>query len=49
GFGVLVAGRVVQASGTGIMMPLLMTTVLTLVPLSDRGRIMGRISIVMSV
>ncbi|MFT4028944.1 MAG: DHA2 family efflux MFS transporter permease subunit [Protaetiibacter sp.] len=49
GFGVLVAGRVVQATGTGIMMPLLMTTVLTLVPLPDRGRIMGRISIVMSV
>ncbi|WP_210413825.1 MDR family MFS transporter [Protaetiibacter larvae] len=49
GFGVLIVGRVVQASGTAIMMPLLMTTVLTLVPLSDRGRIMGRISIVMSV
>lgn len=48
-FGVLIAGRIVQASGTAIMMPLLMTTVLTLVPLSDRGRIMGRISIVMSV
>ncbi len=49
GFGVLVVGRVVQASGTAIMMPLLMTTVLNLVPMSDRGRIMGRISIVMSV
>lgn len=48
-FGVLVLGRVVQASGTAIMMPLLMTTVLTLVPPSDRGRMMGRISIVMSV
>jgi DHA2 family lincomycin resistance protein-like MFS transporter len=48
-FGVLILGRVVQATGTAIMMPLLMTTVLTLVPLSDRGRIMGRISIVMSV
>jgi DHA2 family lincomycin resistance protein-like MFS transporter len=48
-FGVLLLGRVVQASGTAIMMPLLMTTVLTLVPMSDRGRIMGRISIVMSV
>jgi MFS transporter, DHA2 family, lincomycin resistance protein len=48
-FNMLLAGRVVQASGTGIMMPLLMTTVLTLVPMSDRGRIMGRISIVMSV
>lgn len=49
GFGALIAGRVVQATGTAIMMPLLMTTVLTLVPMSDRGRIMGRISIVMSV
>ncbi|TXK17500.1 MDR family MFS transporter [Homoserinibacter sp. GY 40078] len=49
GFGVLILGRVVQASGTAIMMPLLMTTVLTLVPMSDRGRMMGRISIVMSV
>lgn len=48
-FGLLVLGRVVQASGTAIMMPLMMTTVLTLVPLSARGRIMGRISIVMSV
>ena len=45
----LVIGRVIQAGGTAIMMPLLMTTVLTLVPMSDRGRIMGRISIVMSV
>jgi DHA2 family lincomycin resistance protein-like MFS transporter len=48
-FGVLLLGRVVQASGTAIMLPLLMTTVLQLVPMSDRGRIMGRISIVMSV
>lgn len=48
-FSVLVIARVVQASGTAIMMPLLMTTVLTLIPPSDRGRIMGRISIVMSV
>ena len=48
-FGVLVAGRVVQASGTAIMLPLLMTTVLTLVPPRDRGRIMGRVSIVISV
>ena len=45
----LVIGRVIQAGGTAIMMPLLMTTVLTLVAMSDRGRIMGRISIVMSV
>jgi DHA2 family lincomycin resistance protein-like MFS transporter len=48
-FGLLLFARVVQASGTSIMMPLLMTTVLQLVPLSNRGRIMGRTSIVISV
>ncbi|MFA5605576.1 MAG: MDR family MFS transporter [Leucobacter sp.] len=49
GFGVLLLGRVVQASGTAIMMPLLMTTVVTLVPPTQRGRLMGRIAIVISV
>ncbi|HWH26994.1 MAG TPA: DHA2 family efflux MFS transporter permease subunit [Pseudolysinimonas sp.] len=47
-FEVLLLGRVVQASGTAIMMPLMMTTILTVVPLNERGRFMGRISIVMS-
>lgn len=49
GFSVLLLGRVVQASGTAIMMPLLMTTVLNLVPASKRGRLMGVISIVIAV
>ncbi|WP_104179519.1 MDR family MFS transporter [Arthrobacter sp. B0490] len=49
GFEVLVVGRVVQATGTAIMMPLLMTTVMTLVPPASRGKIMGNISIVISV
>ncbi|MEE2045016.1 MFS transporter, partial [Nocardiopsis tropica] len=49
GFGLLLAGRVVQAVGTAIMMPLLMTTVLNLVPPDRRGRTMGNISIVMAV
>ncbi|MGO1435853.1 MAG: MDR family MFS transporter [Canibacter sp.] len=48
GFGLLVIGRVVQAVGTAIMLPLLMTTTVTVVPERHRGRIMGRISIVMS-
>ncbi|GAB3994666.1 MDR family MFS transporter [Nocardioides marmoraquaticus] len=48
-FGLLVAGRVVQASGTAVMMPLLITTVLNLVPAERRGRMMGTISIVISV
>ena len=49
GFTVLVIGRIVQASGTAIMMPLLMTTVMNLVPPETRGRTMGNISIVISV
>jgi len=46
---VLVVARVIQACGTAIMMPLLMTTVMTLVPPELRGRTMGNISIVISV
>lgn len=49
GFEVLLVGRVIQASGTAIMIPLLFTTVLTLVPERSRGRVMGNISIVISV
>lgn len=49
GFPVLLVGRVVQASGTAIMIPLLITTVLTFVPESRRGRTMGLISIVIAV
>ncbi len=48
GFAVLVVARVVQASGTAIMMPLLMTTLMTVVPAHSRGRMMGRVSIVMA-
>jgi DHA2 family lincomycin resistance protein-like MFS transporter len=49
GFAVLLAARVVQAGGTAIMMPLLMTTVMTLVPPMRRGVVMGNISIVIAV
>ncbi|MCC3297049.1 DHA2 family efflux MFS transporter permease subunit [Arthrobacter caoxuetaonis] len=49
GFAVLLIGRVVQASGTAIMLPLLMTTAMTLVAPAARGRTMGNISIVISV
>ncbi|GGG71742.1 MFS transporter [Salipiger pallidus] len=49
GLGMLIAGRVVQACGTAIMMPLLMTTTMTLVPPESRGKVMGNISIVISV
>jgi MFS transporter, DHA2 family, lincomycin resistance protein len=49
GFGVLLLGRVVQAAGTAVMVPLVMTTVLRLVPAEHRGATMGRITIVIAV
>ncbi|MEQ6900085.1 MDR family MFS transporter [Nocardioides sp. YIM 152588] len=47
-FEVLLAGRVVQAAGTAVMMPLLMTTLMTVVPAHDRGRVMGNVTLAMS-
>lgn len=48
-FGVLLAGRVIQAAGTAVMMPLLMTTLMTVVDESDRGRVMGNVTMAISV
>ncbi|MBC7279075.1 MDR family MFS transporter [Nocardioides sp.] len=48
-FGILLAGRVVQAAGTAVMMPLLMTTLMTVVDESDRGRVMGKVTMAISV
>ena len=48
-FPVLLAGRVVQAVGTAVMMPLLMTTLMSVVPERDRGRVMGNVTLAMSV
>lgn len=48
-FEVLLVGRVVQAAGTAVMMPLLMTTLMTVVPASDRGRVMGNVTMAISV
>ncbi len=49
GFEILLLARIVQAGGTAIMLPLLMTTILTLVPISRRGAVMGNVSIAISV
>jgi DHA2 family lincomycin resistance protein-like MFS transporter len=49
GLELLVVARVIQASGTAIMMPLLMTTVMNLVPAETRGKTMGNITMVISV
>lgn len=49
GFPPLLLGRIIQAAGTAIMMPLLITTILTVVPPERRGVVMGSVSVVMSV
>ncbi|TDB91584.1 DHA2 family efflux MFS transporter permease subunit [Actinomadura sp. KC216] len=48
-FEVLLLARIVQASGTAVMMPLLMTTLMTVVPERDRGRVMGTVTMAISV
>ncbi|RIX30559.1 MDR family MFS transporter [Amnibacterium setariae] len=48
-FSVLLVARVIQGVGAAIITPLLMTTVMTIVPESRRGAMMGNISIVISV
>ncbi|MFC4014326.1 MDR family MFS transporter [Nonomuraea purpurea] len=48
-FEVLLAARIIQASGTAVMMPLLMTTMMQVVPKADRGRVMGNVTLAMSV
>lgn len=49
GFAVLLVGRVVQGCGTAMMVPLLMTTVMTLIPAQRRGAMMGNIMLVIAV
>lgn len=48
-FEVLLLGRITQAAGTAVMMPLLMTTLMTVVPDRDRGRVMGNVTMSISV
>ncbi|MEH7336003.1 DHA2 family efflux MFS transporter permease subunit [Neobacillus drentensis] len=46
-FSMLMVGRVVQASGAGIIMPLLMTVFFSLYPPEKRGKAMGIMGVVM--
>ncbi|WP_280296996.1 MDR family MFS transporter [Nocardia abscessus] len=48
-FAVLLIGRIIQAGGTAVMMPLLMTTLMTVVHERDRGRVMGNVTLAISV
>ncbi len=45
-FGILFIGRIVQALGTGLMLPVLMTTILVIYPPEKRGGAMGLIGLV---
>ncbi len=45
GFPVLLTGRLIQAAGAGIIMPLLMTVILTLFPPEKRGAAMGMVGL----
>lgn len=47
-FGVLLVGRIVQASGAAIMLPLLMNVVFTVFPLEKRGAAMGMLGMVIT-
>ncbi len=46
-FGLLLAGRMVQASGAGILMPLMTFTILTIFPIEKRGSAMGLVGVAM--
>lgn len=48
-FEVLILARVVQAGGTAVMLPLLMTTLMSVVHEEDRGRVMGNVTLAISV
>nr|WP_052000954.1 MDR family MFS transporter [Gracilibacillus halophilus] len=47
-FWLLLIARVIQAGGSGIMLPLLMTVMLTVIPIERRGAAMGTVGIVIS-
>lgn len=46
-FGFLIAGRMIQAAGSGLMMPLLMNVMLTAFPIERRGTAMGFFGLIM--
>ena len=47
-FLMLLIGRIIQAAGAGILMPLLMIVILTIFPIAKRGQAMGLIGLAMT-
>lgn len=48
GFGLLFTGRIVQAVGSAVFLPLLMSTTMRLVPVERRGRFMAMVVVITS-
>ncbi|MGZ0041643.1 DHA2 family efflux MFS transporter permease subunit [Paenibacillus ottowii] len=46
-FSILLIGRLIQAAGAGIMMPLMMVVILNIYPIEQRGRAMGTLGLAM--
>ena len=46
-FSILILGRVIQAIGTGLLIPLMFNTILIIFPIYKRGTIMGLVGLVM--
>src|SRR5699024_1228160 len=47
-FPLLMAGRIVQAAGAGIVMPLMMTVLMLIFPVEKRGTVMGTVGLVIA-
>ncbi|WP_173916834.1 MDR family MFS transporter [Halobacillus sp. Marseille-Q1614] len=47
-FGILMVGRIIQASGAGIIMPLMQTILMMVYPIEKRGAAMGMFGLVIS-
>lgn len=47
-FPLLMAGRIIQAAGAGIVMPLMMTVLMLIFPVEKRGTVMGTVGLVIA-
>jgi EmrB/QacA subfamily drug resistance transporter len=47
GFGILLTGRLIQAAGAGLLMPLMTIVILTIFPVQERGKAMGMMGLAM--
>lgn len=47
-FSILMVGRIIQALGTGILLPLLMNVILVIFPIHKRGMVMGLMGLVIT-